>query len=192
VDDAPFALSADLFVLHQAGIRQLLPEQPALQSGPAVIPRAVDSLLMVEPWATFLSKVPPNPCTVWTYKELGDDLTGNGNPARGALWREVIRLLDLPRGYVAFWPYCLRDDGGYTLQLDAFLEGLSNIAPKTLVVFDPVSDNPIPSAMSLAAHQSLRSIHVHSVPLLLDICESDFSFTRELAEKMRHFLRADF
>lgn len=130
MDDAPFALDAARLVLHQAGIRHLLPAQTA---------RPEEGSLSREPWAGFMAKVPPAPLSIWTYSELGFDLTGHSEPARGNLWRSLIQLVGLPRGSVGFFPYSLPDSQGTSLHLECFFQAITSIVPLTIIIFD---DNP--------------------------------------------------
>ena len=137
MDDAPFSLSEPLVVLHQAGIRHVLP-------GPEV--SLAPSLLSSEPWPQVLAKLPPRPACLWTYGELGSDLTGQSNPERGNLWRTLLKHLELPRGFVGFLPYCLPKDGGQELCLDHFGEALSAVCPQTVLLFDDDPANPLAHA----------------------------------------------
>jgi len=174
VDDAAFALTADLFVLHQAGIRELLPAGKMLP-GERHLGRA--------PWSGFLAKVPPAPMMVWTYRELGSDLCGRADPARGALWRELIKLLELPRGSVAFWPFALPAKGeGDEVWMEPFLAGLARIAPKALVVFGEEASPPIAAALSEAENEALADIRSLCVPW------TGAQSANQLAQPLRQFL----
>lgn len=146
MDDTTFALSGPFRVLHQAGIRYLLPGPPAQpKPGEASAPPAPQEALpspvseqaapFDAPWTDFLAKVPASPIFLFTYKALGADLTGGGSSQRSALWRSLIGALSLPRGSVGFWP-CL-DPGILDAEAPAaqFSEGLRRIAPRFLVEF---------------------------------------------------------
>ena len=186
MDDAPFALSPDLFVLRQAGIRQLL---PAFNAHCGSSSPASKSWLASEPWATFLTKIPAAPSMVWTYRELGEDLAGRGNPARGALWREIIRDLHLPRGYVAFWPYSLLEGNEYLLKCDAFVEGLSRIGPKALVVFDAGPVEGFASAMLGHVRDALPWLRILTVQVPSSVTGDDTQLAGEIAGSVRLFLQ---
>lgn len=62
--------------------------------------------LLPGPWQDILTRTEPSPI-IWTYSELGDDLTGHGDKERSACLRHIIRSLNLPKGTNAFWPVCL-------------------------------------------------------------------------------------
>jgi hypothetical protein len=187
VDDAPFALSPDLFVLRQAGIRQVL---PVLNAHCVSTSAASKSWLESEPWATFLTKIPAAPSMVCTYRELGEDLAGRGNPARGALWREIIRTLQLPRGYVAFWPHSLLEGNEYLLKSDAFVEGLSRMRPKTLLVFDASPGDGSASAMLGLVRDALPGLHILTIPLSSTLTGDDTQLVEEIASSVRLFLQS--
>ena len=186
MDDAPFALSPDLFVLRQAGIRLLLPAASAHCGSTAP---ASKSWLASEPWATFLTKIPTAPSMVWTYRELGEDLAGRGNPARGALWRDIIRDLQLPRGFVAFWPHSLLEGNEYILKCDVFVEGLSRIGPKTLVVFDASPVEGAASAMLGHVRAALPWLHILTIPMPSSVTGDATQLAREIASSVRLFLQ---
>ncbi|WP_243310816.1 hypothetical protein [Fundidesulfovibrio agrisoli] len=146
MDDTTFALSGPFRVLHQAGIRYLLPGPPPqkrvdVPSGSAPgqeatpSPSSVQEVPFEAPWTDFLAKVPASPIFLFTYKALGADLAGGGSSERSALWRSIVGALSLPRGSVGFWP-CLRpgteDD---PVPAPQFGEGLRRIAPRVLVDF---------------------------------------------------------
>ncbi|MDR0828173.1 MAG: hypothetical protein LBN33_09935, partial [Desulfovibrio sp.] len=59
-----------------------------------------------ESWKKIYSRTPKAPL-IWTYVELGLDLSGQGDPRRSQFLKELIARLDLPRGSSAFWPLCL-------------------------------------------------------------------------------------
>ena len=177
--DTSFALSADLFVLHQAGIRELLPAGKMLEG---------EKFLGREPWAGFLAKAPPAPLMVWTYRELGADLSGRADPARGALWRELIKRLDLPRGSVAFWPFALPTDGGSdVVHKEPFLAGLARIAPKALVVFEERAFRRIAEALAATDNDMLGRIRCFSMELRN--AAGAIRPADDLAESLRQFLK---
>jgi len=178
VADTSFALSADLFVLHQAGIRELLPAGKIF---------AGEKFLRRAPWAGFLAKTPPAPLMVWTYRELGADLSGRADPARGALWRELIKRLDLPRGSVAFWPFALPEEGeSEVVHMEPFLAGLARIAPKSLVVFGTHAFEPIARALAAAGNDMRGRIHCFSVELR--DAKGTIRPADDLAASLRQFL----
>ncbi|WP_243439418.1 hypothetical protein [Fundidesulfovibrio soli] len=148
MDDTTFALSGPYRVLHQAGIRYLLPGQPP-QKTPVASPESVSdndvrpnapsaqTVPFESPWTELLAKVPPSPVFLFTYKTLGSDLTGSGSTQRSSLWRSLIGALSLPRGSVGFWPCLLPGMEGADAPAPQFAEGLRRIAPRFLVEFAP-------------------------------------------------------
>jgi hypothetical protein len=57
-------------------------------------------------WQFVLDRTRPAPL-VWTYAELGTDLTRQGSRDRSELLRSLINQLQLPKGSSAFWPVWL-------------------------------------------------------------------------------------
>jgi len=167
-------------VLYQAGIRELLPAGEI---------SAGEKFLSREPWAGFLAKVPSAPLMVWTYRELGADLSGRADPARGALWRELIKLLGLPRGSVAFWPFALPlQTGGDAVHMEPFLAGLARIAPRALVVFGAQDFEPIAEALAATGNDKL--LHLRCFSVERRDATGTLRSADELAEPLRQFREA--
>lgn len=96
-----------------------------------------NSALWPEPWAGWFQKVTPAPI-LWTYHELGADLTGAGrSPERSAFFRDVIGELRLPKGSSVFWPSAMPLPYGNDLQAnpEVFAAGLSFLSPQIVAVF---------------------------------------------------------
>ncbi len=78
---------------------------------------------------------------LWTYHELGLDLSGSGQPARGALFRRLLAELRLPKGTSVFWPTALPAGEGEGGPLAAdralFWAGVTRLQARVLVVFGP-------------------------------------------------------
>lgn len=86
------------------------------------------------PWAAQWHKTKPAPL-IWTYHELGLDITGQGEPSgRGMLFRKLIAELRLPKGSSAFWPCAMPHDGVLQANAPLFTAGLLRLAPHVLVV----------------------------------------------------------
>ena len=99
-------------------------------------------------WTLCFSKAVPAP-VVWTYHNLGADITGIGRSvARSELLRSLIGELQLPRGSSAFWP-CAVPSGESSVCVPSpgiFAAGLARLAPRLLVVFgkDALCDMGLP------------------------------------------------
>ena len=70
------------------------------RQSPAV---AVDPGLWPESWQALLARTRSAPI-LWSYPELGLDLSGRGSSERSACLREIIGKLQLPKGTSTFWP----------------------------------------------------------------------------------------
>jgi hypothetical protein len=84
-------------------------------------------------WSALFSKTRAA-AIVWSYPELGADLTGNSDKERGLYLRTLIGALNLPKGSSTFWPLSLPDDGedapGLFFQL-----GLQLLQPRAVLLF---------------------------------------------------------
>ncbi|MDR1489852.1 MAG: transglutaminase family protein [Desulfovibrio sp.] len=96
-----------------------------------------------DPWKAIFEKTIRAPL-LWTYWELGRDLTGGGDPGRAKFLRDLIFRLDLPRGSSAFWPVCLgtaaeapADDKAAICpeEREIFYQGLRLIRPLMVIFF---------------------------------------------------------
>ena len=119
------------------------PKRVERQPSPAAASK-VNEATWPGPWRERLKKTLPAPL-VWTYPELGEDLSGAGDKARSACLRQLIGSLALPKGSSAFWPLRLPaapeslpdaqaaqdtpDESRY------FQEGLRLLRPQAVILF---------------------------------------------------------
>lgn len=98
-------------------------------------------------WQKLFAKARPAP-VLWTYHELGLDLLGGGEAARGALFRRLLSELRLPKGTSAFWPTAVpqeapgsanaatdSDFGPLEANAPVFWAGMTLLKPRVMVVF---------------------------------------------------------
>ena len=128
--------------------RRTLPDTPqsSSQNAPANA-EAFDTSNWPEEWRTLMARTAPAPI-VWTYAELGEDLSGQKNAERGDCLRQIIGALRLPKGSSSFWPVCLAsaEDGRETARAEMsphtpalaacryFQAGLRLLAPKVVIL----------------------------------------------------------
>ena len=102
-----------------------------------------DYVTWPEPWKSWAAKTAPAP-VLWSYHELGADVTGLGRSAeRAAFFREILAELRLPRGSSVFWPCAMpgangpTGEGCHTLcpAPSVFAAGVDRLNPRILVVF---------------------------------------------------------
>lgn len=97
-------------------------------------------------WKILLKNTPKTPRILWTYEELGCDLTGNANPAHRKLLQQLIEDMQLPKGSHAFWPLCLFPDKATAFEnAQMFISGIYNIAPEWIIFMT----RSIPKALGL-------------------------------------------
>lgn len=87
------------------------------------------------PWDEYALKVKPGRALVWTYAELGQDLSGQGNAERSNLLKTLIAPLKLPPGSSNFWPYCSLANRNQAAEAELFLLGAKLLDPKFIIVF---------------------------------------------------------
>jgi len=127
-----------------------------------------------EAWQNLWRKLVPAP-VVWSYAELGLDLTGQAKPERSALLKGLIAALGMPKGSSTFWPFCLAPDqvsaqaGGHVFQM-----GLARSKAKALVLFGPESPlqcglaNAPCSAFTQFIHKGVLVLVLPEMSALLD------------------------
>jgi hypothetical protein len=121
-------------------------------------------------WADLWARTPKAPL-IWTYAELGADLSGQGDKARSACLRELIGSLALPRGSSAFWPIALPEDQdssfspaqGSIPRESCFLQGIRLMRPHGIIVFGPqaLAQSGLEIALTTPFSQALRNGVLH-------------------------------
>lgn len=119
--------------------------RPATPSRPAFA--SLDPEQWPGQWQKLFAKAKPAP-VLWTYRELGLDLLGGGEAARGALFRRLLSDLRLPKGTSAFWPTAApqeplgsanaaagSDFGSLEANAPVFWAGMALLKPRVMVVF---------------------------------------------------------
>lgn len=90
-------------------------------------------------WAAQLGKTQPAP-VLWTYPDLGLDLTGRGSAQRSTLLKHLIGQLHLPRGTSAFWPFSIPETAAEpALEEALFVSGMKQLHSKVVICFGPES-----------------------------------------------------
>lgn len=125
---------------HSAGLEYLLPsgkgDSPAAdssgvqQSGAGEAPARVE---LSKEWEAVLAKSPASPKVAWTYFQLGFDLCGQADPARGQLLRQIIAHLRWPKGSSGFLPVGLPDGGSIVPDPAAFWTGIERLGASDIV-----------------------------------------------------------
>jgi len=126
VDDSSFDLSEHLRVLYRSGIRSVLVSEPD---------PPMDALIWEPPWSNFISKLPVTAQSIWAYPDLFYDLTGKASQERGFLWRTMIRFMNLPKGFVGFFPYTLPVGNKFVTHMDQFSKVIFSYSPTSIIIF---------------------------------------------------------
>ena len=92
------------------------------------------------PWSSWFGRVAPAP-VLWTYHELGADLTGIGRSLeRSAFFKNLITELGLPKGSSVFWPSAMpmaeaEGEAAPVANPAVFAAGLARLGPQVVIVF---------------------------------------------------------
>ncbi|GFK95366.1 hypothetical protein NNJEOMEG_03228 [Fundidesulfovibrio magnetotacticus] len=122
------------------------------------------TLLETPPWPAILAKVPASARCVFTYADLGQDLTGSPSRERGQLWRRLIGLLGMPPGSVAFLPYRLPGSDDPRTAQTAFTHALRRIAPASVLAFTSSDSGLLQELLSRAGQGDSRSMRLFTAP----------------------------
>lgn len=101
---------------------------------------AADPAAWPAAWKNWFSRIAPAP-VLWTYHELGADLTGIGHsPERSAFFKKLLGELGLPKGSSVFWPSAMPmakegEDAALRAEPAVFSAGLSRLNPQVVIVF---------------------------------------------------------
>lgn len=166
MDHASFALRQQFVVLHQAGIRHLLP-------GPEA---SAPDILSEEPWPALLEKIPQGAASIWTYEGLGQDLTGKPSAERRGMLGKLLGLMRLPKGYVGFLPFSLPGGSVQRLMIDHFMQALSLLHPSSVVYFGVEGGCPFQSSFGRPESSSALGCTLQLLPdlsVLLQMNEAD-------------------
>lgn len=118
---------------------QQTPAGTALAFAPATGAFA-DPAAWPEPWKNWFARIAPAP-VLWTYHELGADLTGIGRSAeRSAFFKNLIGELGLPKGSSVFWPSAMpvaegAEEAALRPHPAVFSAGLAALSPQVVIVF---------------------------------------------------------
>jgi hypothetical protein len=175
VDDSSFGLSEHLRVLYHAGIRSILESDPEQNKV---------NLLSVSPWTDFVSKLPVTAKSIWSYPDLVYDLTGRASQNRSVLWRTMIRTMDLPKGYIGFFPYTLPSDNVLVSYFDHFFEAVKSYVPTTIVIFgDALFAEKLLSLISSSEAIAFPS-HVVAAPSPEELCSFSSDELKRYSSKL--------
>jgi len=137
-----------------------LPAPAASDSPRSALPPHPDA--WPAPWPALFAKAPAKPRLVIAYRELGYDLTGQADPRRGGLWRNLIRDLGLSgQNAVAFWPMALPRDGQLADHPEIFAAGLALFSPSVTAVFGSLPES---FAAALASRADAAALVIHELP----------------------------
>ena len=91
--------------------------------------------LWLEPWGSLFKSVRRPARTVWTYMELGLDLSGNPDPVRRETLLKLTSALAWPKGSITYWPLAVPKDGNLAPDKNLFHKGAMAIRARLIVCF---------------------------------------------------------
>lgn len=109
-----------------------MPQAPKADSS-SVSSEPTQRVSLSEDWKSILAKSPKAPPVVWSYYELGFDVTGQGDPERGKLLRSILAHLRWPKGSSGFVPAGLPDSGSIQPDMQSAWTAIAELGAHTLI-----------------------------------------------------------
>lgn len=140
-----------------------------------------------EPWHGHWKSIGQCRPVVWTYWELGLDISGRADTRRGMLLRKFNAELKLPSGTNAYWPIAAPDKADMLLaNKEIFWAGVERIAPRFAIVCGERALAALAPQNTIApfSTQFLCNCLVLALPEIMDIVEN-----KEIENKTIIFLQ---
>lgn len=88
-----------------------------------------------DPWCQLASRITNRLQIFWTYPQLGQDLSGDADPARRKLFQSLIGYMGLPKGAISFWPCTSWNGAALENRPDIFWKGVEAYGVKFVACF---------------------------------------------------------
>ncbi len=116
-----------------------------------------------DPWCQLASRITKRLQIFWTYPQLGQDLSGDADPARRKLFQSLIGYMGLPKGAISFWPCTAWNGTELENRPDIFWKGVESYGVKFVACFGSQGLSIIaPEAPSGAS-----SVHVNGIQVVV-------------------------
>ncbi|SMF24938.1 hypothetical protein [Desulfovibrio gilichinskyi] len=129
-----------------------------------------------DPWCQLASRITNRLQIFWTYPQLGQDLSGDADPARRKLFQSLIGYMGLPKGAISFWPCTAWNGNVLENRPDIFWKGVEAYGVKFVACFGSQGLSIIaPEAPSGASSAHVNGIQVIVLqdPDLLKVLPAD-------------------
>jgi len=112
--------------------------------------------------------------TVWTYMELGNDLSGKSSALRSQTLRDIMAYLSWPRGAVGFWPIAIPKGDRLTVELNIFWLGVRLMQAEYIVSFgEDALTHLSPISSPLMAEHKYQHLSFFSLPPIEALASMD-------------------
>jgi len=160
-------------------------EEQSSASGP-------DSALWPSPWQERLAKTRSAP-VLWTYWELGRDLSGTPDPQRRGLVMDLLQELAHPSGTHSFWPVALPGrgkDGELEANATVFWEGVRLLRSRAVMIMgtELLRFLALPDSL-LALRPFQQDRHQGSALIVLPAPGDMLNLAKQRMQALREFLR---
>lgn len=120
--------------------------------------RGFDAGTWPDPWRKLAARVRTSPRVVFTYPELSQDVSGQGDASRRKLFLDVLAYAGWAPGTTLFWPFVGPDGrrGGRGAEL--FLQGLWHFGIAHVVVFGPELAKSVSDAVETAEFDTAPTV----------------------------------
>jgi hypothetical protein len=129
---------------------------------------------------------------VWTYWELGVDMSGMASGKRRTTLQKLRLKIDLPPGAVAFWPPAALRGDELVYEEDLFFRGLARTGASEVLCFGPeLFGRLFPGEVYAPRPREARGYTFHFLPPLRDTLAEDRAALEALLQRVRDALRIE-
>lgn len=152
---------------HSAGVEYFYPSDA--DSFPDAAAAEPESVILTAEWEAILGKSPQSPAVVWTYAELGFDLSGRADSARGKMLRSLIAHLRWPKGSSGFVPTGLPEADAIKHNPAVFWSCVERLEAHTVVCLGSDAADRICPEHDGRASVVIDSVTIHILPSLQEL-----------------------
>lgn len=126
-------------------------------------------------WTDYWNKAAKNPKVIFTYYELGQDLSGGADPQRRVFLKKFLTRLSWPAGTTTFWPVGAFHDNIIHVDADLFWRGAVKLMAGYLACFGQRALDVVCPGASIGQVVMKNDILVYALPDLADLIAMDES-----------------
>ncbi len=124
-------------------------------------------------WTQYWNSVTKKPKVIFTYYELGQDLTGNPDPARRSFFQQLMNRLTWPKGTCAFWPMAAYHDNSHYPDESLFWRGAIKLMAGYMACFGEQALSVICPGAKVGQVVMKNDVLVYALPSIEDLARME-------------------